>query len=304
MNFPRCPKCWFEIYQESVCPRCGLLCFSFENYWNGEPLKKPLLILAPNSYGDCFERARHVEALTIPWNLVVLDNLVSFFKKNFPEMQVHSYNSPTPEFEYWIDLLTGLGKRNEIRPPYKRFHSSPEAVEKHKDIPHPAVGIAYKAAEKYEGRHFRSISNKAVQQIISSLPEFNWVSLEYSETTPNCLNPDCRAWDSMAGLIANLDAVVTVDSAPAYLALSMGKPTAVLFGAYGTYFPDFRAMYTGAPFRGFFPDYDGERVRRHSHEQFIEWARREWIPCGALVAANRFTKISTKTILDVPVDGV
>ena len=268
-----CPRCWLPDQEENaVCSRCNLDIPPPSLKWWGEFLVNPLLVFAPNSYGDTFERVRHLSTLDeqgIAWNLVVLDNLVSFFRKNFPPAQIFGYSQVLPPYDYWTDLLMGLARVNNqpTLPPYKSFVTDPDSLAKWKNLPHPSIVIISGAGEKYDAVKSRSLSAAVIDKIVSSFPKANWISY-----------PSSESWEGTVGLFHNTDAVITVDTAGAYLAASIGKPTIVLFGASTTetlYYPNFKRMYPEAPIVEFTPLYDNQGVEKYSHDYLIEWMQKD-----------------------------
>jgi hypothetical protein len=87
----------------------------------------------------------------------------------------------------------------------------------------PKVGFCY-AARAMEtplcpDGVYRSITKEQADSIRKTDSNINWFSLQKDE------NPALKSWEDTAALIANLDAVLTVDTAVFHLAAAMGKPT-------------------------------------------------------------------------------
>lgn len=102
----------------------------------------------------------------------------------------------------------------------------------------------------------------------------NWVNLQYGCPLQGCLNPELKNWEDTIAVIAALDSVVTVDSAIANLALSMDKPTIILFGTAPTSvvkYIDYKSMFPTARMKLFYPIYGGSQAA-HSWELFIRWS--------------------------------
>lgn len=251
--------------------------------WTGQPVgDKPLLVVAPNAYGDCFERARWLPELTkrgINWVLAIRPELLSVFRTTFPENTIVNWNDEPPsEFGFWVDALDDLAAvLSTPRPSAIQYKAAPDKIQKYANLPHPAVGICVQSASRL-GDSWRSLKEFEARKVISSVTGINWVSLQHSgylkeyEKSLPCLNPTFDSWDDTLGLIKNLDAVVAVDSAIAHLSLSMGKPTVVLFGTAPTSmvkYTDFRAMYPTAVLQTFTPIYGGSQAA-HSWELLIE----------------------------------
>lgn len=80
---------------------------------------------------------------------------------------------------------------------------------------------------------YRSLTYEQAENIIRKTDGINWVSLQHNP--PNNLGidaPEIKSWMDTAKIIADMDAVITVDTAVMHLAASMGKPVwLILSGA-------------------------------------------------------------------------
>jgi len=95
----------------------------------------------------------------------------------------------------------------------------------------PIVGICYEAAEKFQGdRKVRSLSEgQAMRLICQTGDKIHWLNLQFGKTMPYPVtNVPFSDWQDTAGLMHNLDAVVTVDTGVMHLAGALNKPMAVL----------------------------------------------------------------------------
>jgi len=97
--------------------------------------------------------------------------------------------------------------------------------------PIPLVGFCYQAAEMHQGgRRVRSLSEgQAVRAIVQTADRVQYISLNHSCPLPYpVITTPFASWEETAGLIHNLDAVVTVDTSILWLASAMRKPVALL----------------------------------------------------------------------------
>ena len=98
------------------------------------------------------------------------------------------------------------------------------------------VGIYWNGSESHANNQARSISPELFDPIVQ-LP-CNFYSLQVDKPIPQELRDECpevtflcdeiKDWSDTAAVIANLDLVITVDSAVAHLAGAMGKPVWIL----------------------------------------------------------------------------
>ncbi len=243
------------------------------NRWHGEPLgQKKLLVLAPKSYGDVFERSRHLWLLTDDWKVVLPEEVLPLFERVFSNAHLAVYAQPLPSFDVWTDLMDGLALalKETHRPKATRFVASESAIAKYLGLKPQCgnlVGLCWRATQreaKSDWEKWRLLRPGEIAKL-AAIPNVTWVNLQYGEKLPvPSLNPAFETWDDTAGLIHNLDAVVSVDTAVAHLAAGMGKSTFILHGVAPTSvvtYTDFTAMYPGNV-KEFKPDYGGSHPLR------------------------------------------
>jgi tetratricopeptide (TPR) repeat protein len=214
--------------------------------WQGQDLTKDetLLVINEGGAGDRISYARWLPELTkrgINWKFYPYSELFEFFVRIFPkENLVADGEDLAPDPTHWVTTFSLPAKLNvgptDIPSPLP-LSSSKEAAEKYK-IPRPdslpVIGLCYEAAEQNQGgRRFRSLSEgQAMRLVCMTGDKIHWVNLQHGASMPHPVsNIDFRTWDDTAGLIENLDAVVTVDTSIMHLAGAMNKPTAVLLPA-------------------------------------------------------------------------
>ena len=214
--------------------------------WNGGPLPKghKLLVINEGGTGDRLCYARWLPKLTemgIDWVFYPYDILFSFFERIFPrDKLIKDGEKLEPDPTHWVTTFALPAKLNvgpnEI-PPALSVIADPELVEKYKfsRTDHlPIVGICYKAGELFQGgRKVRSLTEgQAARLICQTGDRVHWVSLQFDDLMAYPVtNILFKTWEETAALIANLDAVVTVDTGIFHLAGAMGKPMAVLLSA-------------------------------------------------------------------------
>lgn len=208
--------------------------------WNGEPLPDghKLLVINEGGTGDRLSYARFLPRLTelgIDWVFYPYAELFPFFERIFPREKLLKDDDPitathwTTTFSLPAKLCIGP---NEIPPPLP-IGPSPEALEKYKlssSDGSPMIGICYTAAEKFQGgRLVRSMSEgQAMRLVCMTANKVHWVSVQHKTPMPYPVtNVNFDSWDDTAGLIANLDGLVTVDTGTFHLAGCIGKPMAV-----------------------------------------------------------------------------
>lgn len=210
--------------------------------WNGEPLPEghELLVVNEGGTGDRFCYPRWLPELTklgINWKFYPYDQLFEFYKRIFPADKLIADGSEI-RATHWTTAFALPAKLecagpNAVPEPLKVI-ATPESIEKYRmartdDL--PIVGLCYSAAELFQGdRKVRSLTEgQAMRLICMTGDKVHWVSLQYGSKIPYpCTNLPFHTWDDTAGMIANMDAVVSVDTGVLHLSGSMGKTTACL----------------------------------------------------------------------------
>lgn len=214
--------------------------------WNGDTLPENhvLLVINEGGTGDRLSYPRWLTELTkrgINWKFYPYTELFPFFERIMPrDRLVADGDELKPDPTHWctsFSLPAKLDATPGTIPPPLPFVPSPEGITKYKmDHPdgHPIVGICYEAAELFQGgRRVRSLTEgQAMRLVCMTGDKVHWVNLQHGKRMPYpVINIPFQTWDDTAGLIHNLDAVVTVDTGIMHLAGAMNKPMAVLLPA-------------------------------------------------------------------------
>ncbi len=211
--------------------------------WDGTLLGPghKLMVINEGGTGDRFSYARWLPELTklgIDWVFYPYGELFTFFERLFPrERLIKDGEQIIPDPTHWVTTFALPAKLratpNTIPPPLP-FTATPESIEKFKvERPDnlPVVGICYQAAEQHQGGlKIRSLSEgQAMRLVCMTGDKVHWVSLQHGKTLPHpVMNPPLIAegkatWEDTAGLIHNLDGIVSVDTSIMHLAGAMGK---------------------------------------------------------------------------------
>jgi hypothetical protein len=257
MRLGRFPEAWrkWEVgrFAKSYMPLEGI------DPWDGSDLKdKHVLVFKEGGYGDgiCFARWIPVlEAMGAKVRFLCWERLAPLMASCgidvLPESQ--ACNEATFIYDYQIPLLSlphvcGMKTWADIPPSLKinpKFY--PALAPEYKVYDHPGfgmalerhVGLCFRAEEVATARKFRSIPVEALDPL-ANIPGIKFYSLcphkaglhENDDfVTPSWMTDitmDLTDWSDTAAFIANLDLVVTADTAVAHLAGAMGKQTWML----------------------------------------------------------------------------
>ena len=215
--------------------------------WQGEDLPEGhrLLVINEGGAGDRLSYARWLPELTkrgINWIFYPYEHLFSFFARIFPPERLTKDEDEIDNPTHWTTtfaLPAVLGATPTTIPPPLPFTATAENIEKYRfnrTDKLPIVGLCWEAAEKFQGgRRVRSLTEgQAMRLVCMTGDRMHWVNLQHGHTMPfPVTNIPFQTWEETAGLVHNLDAIVSVDTGIFWLASSMLKPTALLLSGNG-----------------------------------------------------------------------
>ncbi len=217
--------------------------------WNGEPGEgRTLLLWAEQGYGDTLQFCRFAPILArLGWRVVLevpadLKRLVS----TLPDITVVSMDETPPPFDRHFPLLDvagALGVTPERVPSDPYLSPAPALANAWRDrlygLTGPKVGIVWRGRTTNVRERWRGTSAELFSRFIRQ-KGLSFVSLqkdarpeELAELRTGVMNagPDLTDFADTAALIANLDLVITTDTAVCHLAGSLGIPTWILLDA-------------------------------------------------------------------------
>jgi hypothetical protein len=223
--------------------------YADEPTWHGEP-HKTLVIFGEQGIGDeICAASMYSEAIDrVQTGKVILDcdaRLATLFARSFPKAKVYgtrqqkvlNWADDDHKIDYSIAAMQ-LGAIFRTSPdkwnPKPYLTADPGQVLMWKalwrDKGKPAVGVAWTGGFKSTGRELRSVSQDALSQLLGI--DAHFVNLEYKPVEG--LRPELHTYpqatlykgdyDYTAGLVASLDAVVSVPTSVAHLAGALGVP--------------------------------------------------------------------------------
>lgn len=221
--------------------------------WDGSNLAgKTILLHAEQGLGDTIQFIRYVPLVKARGGQTILlaPDLLAQLLAGQPSIDriVTDRNQVGP-FDVQCPLLSlpGVFRTTlETIPSATRYlQPNPEKVTSWQArfaLPRPVVGVVWAGSATHENDLKRSIPFDQFRSLFAS-PGVHWISLQKERREQDGALID---WTSelhdlsdTAALIANLDVVITVDTAVAHLAGALGKPTWLLL----PYAPDWRWMW-------------------------------------------------------------
>jgi tetratricopeptide (TPR) repeat protein len=217
--------------------------------WRGEPIEgKTILLLAEQGYGDTIQFIRYVPMVAALGAKVILDvppPLQEIALGIDGAAAVLRTDALTPRVDYQCPLMSlPLAFATDLATvpasvPY--IHPSPELVAEWRDrLPQtgrPRVGLCWAGSGAHLNDHNRSIALSRFVEILS-LPDLHFISVQREVDAEAraillchgvvALGQDFESFSDTAAVLAELDLLISVDTAVAHLAGAIGKPVALL----------------------------------------------------------------------------
>jgi hypothetical protein len=214
--------------------------------WDGSPLPEGHVLIVANEggFGDRLNYARWLPKLTemgINWKFYPSMPLFAFFERVFPrDRLIADGDIIVPDPTHWTTTF-GLPQDLKATPtqiplplPILADEKLVEQFRIQRSDKFPVIGICYSAGELLQGgRKVRSLSEgQAMRLVTSTAHRIHWVNLQHRQKMPQpVVNFPIDTWQEFAGLIQNLDGVVSVDTGVYHLAGAMGKQMATILAA-------------------------------------------------------------------------
>jgi hypothetical protein len=216
--------------------------------WDGKPTDKRVLIFCEQGNGDAIQFARYhgfVRALapnTVVWATPALTELV---RRHEPIFEGGKDANPVGSFDVWVPnislpLVLDMASYQQV-PPTPYLTASPELVARWaprlKPSPRLKVGLVWQGSVTNQRDRYRSIPPARFKPL-AELP-IDLYSLQLptqpGQTYDFCDNiaAEIATFDDTAAIIAQLDLVISVDTAVAHLAGALGKPVWLLLNQHG-----------------------------------------------------------------------
>ncbi|MGA2582014.1 MAG: tetratricopeptide repeat-containing glycosyltransferase family protein [Tepidisphaeraceae bacterium] len=223
--------------------------------WNGEPLHgQRILLYAEQAFGDTFNFARYIPMVAERGGKIILCCHPASMEllKNIPGVdRVTSMMQPLPEFDLHCPLPSlpwvFQTRLDSIPAEIPYIHADPAKIEFWKSRlageNRRKIGLAW-AGRPIPRNRFVPPQLLAP---LANVANVRFYSLQKSDASATTEKPplemvdwteELKDFSDTAGLIANLDLILTVDTAVAHLAGAMGKPTWIML----KFVPDWRWM--------------------------------------------------------------
>ncbi len=213
--------------------------------WDGAPFAGRLLVYAEQGYGDSLQFARFLPVAAKRCGTVILDvppPLHRLFASQGGGYNVTRQDMPLPDHDRRIPMMSlprVLGITLENLPSPEAYLQPPDDIGVWRDRLADArglkVGLTWRAFAESRGSTHRSAPLEALAPLFK-VPDIAWASLQKETpqsdlplpTNMRDMSPFLNDFADTASLIAQLDLVITVDTAVAHLAGALGRPVWVM----------------------------------------------------------------------------
>lgn len=248
---------WREYEWGWAAGERGMLRRASSSLWRGEiPLAgKRIILIAEQGLGDTLQFCRYAPLLAAQGAHVWLEVQAPLLRLlgQLPGVAgVYAQGETPPEADYHCPLLSlplALGTRLDTIPaPSPYLRADPELVahgsQRLAHLPRPRVGIAWSGNPQHRNDALRSIPLALLVPAVRNLGSLVRIQTDARPGDAVLLaehgifddSDTLRDFADTAALLANLDHVVSVDTAVAHLAGAMGVPTTLML----PYAADFR----------------------------------------------------------------
>lgn len=227
--------------------------------WQGQDIgNQKLLIYAEQGFGDNIQFVRYaIEAKKRGMNILVVNHsaVENLLNENLARYGIETLKNGTGAkgIAYYVSMMSlpyYFGTTLENIPcPQAYLQAQPAFVAKFSPrITNPSrlkVGVMWSGSAQHSRNQVRSVPFEQIKSLFEFDAEFHCLQKEISEQDKQQLasienvtlhDSEINDFSDTAGLIANMDLVISVDTAVAHLSAALGKPTWIML----SYRPDFR----------------------------------------------------------------
>lgn len=225
-------------------------------HWEGEDLKgKTILVCWEQGLGDTIQFSRFCKELYEMGATVKFwchDGMKELFANNEYIHQADNVRENLGEFDYWVMLMS---LPRVLKTTYETLPHQIDFIKAHPSIieswrqtlgikTKPRIGVCWSGRKDSWIHIHKAMDVSKMLELVNAHPEFDWVSLQADTTqeehmqivnSPLKIYPGkVKHWADTAGLVHHLDLVISIDTAIAHLAGTMGKQLWIPLNNYGT----------------------------------------------------------------------
>jgi len=261
MRLENYSKAWefFEIRNkqfENINERFGTNIFPLSNKWEGEDLSnKKLIILTEQGFGDFIMFFRFVMEIkqrfpSAKVGVVVEPELLRIFEETYKNIDFFSTNQALEEItidaDFWVSLLSTpfvlkVDKVSCSKFPYLSCRVNKNIPSDFISKNKPNIGLVWKGNPHHANDIFRSVESADIIKQELEDKKYNFISLQFDVNDDDLETIDGFALNSKqyisdfydtAGIISELDLIISVDTSIVHLSGALNIPTWILLPAF------------------------------------------------------------------------
>jgi len=214
--------------------------------WKGKDLKgKTILVQGEQGHGDNIQFCRflynlHIQGATV--KLKVTDLLIPLLQSSPVIKQIMSYDTDAGEFDYWIPIMslpTVLGVTiDNLAKPINYLSADATKQQEWLQLMGPKkrmrIGFAWSGRSDAWLNEHKGLPFEEMLNMIKANPIHEWINLQIDATPEenaqlaaanvSCYPGTISSFADTAALVMAMDVVISVDTAIAHLAGSLGRP--------------------------------------------------------------------------------
>jgi hypothetical protein len=224
--------------------------------WRGEDIKgKTILIVGEQGHGDNIQFMRYslnLKAAGAVVNFQTTDGLIPLLNGSDVFGWVGPYSADPGEFDYWVPIMSIpgiLGITLDNMPKSTSYISANAGLAKAWLVrlgpkTKMRVGFSWSGRRDSWLNQHKGMPFETMCDMIRSNPQYEWINLQVDSTAEEenilkelgvTLYPgSVNSFADTAALMTHLDVVISVDTAVAHLAGSLGRPTWIMLNWFGT----------------------------------------------------------------------
>lgn len=231
-----------------------------EKYWKGEPLAgKTLVVRTEQGWGDAFMFAGYLPGLARQAKRVYVfcqRALVSWFEHFHPEVVAWPNDAPPPlDYDYHVNIMC-LPRLT----PWETY-----TVPKQRTGRGDGIGVNWFGSPTHKADHLRTVPIERFEPIAEAAGQklycLGYGRFDAKPPFIEYLIDGCRDWLETSRIVADMDLIITVDTAIAHLGGVLGVETWLLL----PYVPDFRWGMQGSRTKWY------ESARIYRQPKLFDW---------------------------------
>lgn len=206
--------------------------------WLGGDLTPSLMLIAEQGHGDAIQCLRYVPTVAARGctpRLAVHESLVGLLRLLLPDVETLSFaDAEAAAADAYAPLFSlphrlGLPAPGDVPEPARdpAFAAGIAALRDAAPRPRPRIGLVWAGNPCHDNDRWRSMPKDTLLRLTAARPDLDWVNLQFGDAE----GPRFADFAATARAIGGLDLLISVDTAAAHIAATLGVPVWLLLAA-------------------------------------------------------------------------